>query len=156
MAPGSSISHWDISAFPNLLMEPSINPDLDEIDLTFHNFYDIGWFPQLAGVEPGAQALAFTHGPNPTPNGGTLRFRLPSAQRVRLALYDVSGRLDRIRAPTLVLHGDVDPLVPVENGRLLAERIAGAALVEYPGVGHIPEVEVADEFNRDLIRFLEA
>ena len=70
--------------------------------------------------------------------------------------HDVSGRLDRIRAPTLVLHGDVDPLVPVENGRLLAERIPGATLVEYPGVGHIPEVEIAERFNRDLIGFLEA
>jgi len=91
--PGSSVSHWDVSAFPNLLMEPSINPDLDELDLTFHNFYDIGWFPQLVNVEPGSDALAFTHGPNPTPNGGTLRFRLPSAQRVELTLFDVSGRV---------------------------------------------------------------
>ncbi len=46
--------------------------------------------------------------------------------------------------------------MPIENGRLLAERIPGAALIVYPGVGHIPEVEVADEFNRDVIRFLEA
>src|SRR5262249_32969385 len=28
VSPGSSYSHWDISAFPNLLMEPAINPDL--------------------------------------------------------------------------------------------------------------------------------
>jgi pimeloyl-ACP methyl ester carboxylesterase len=70
--------------------------------------------------------------------------------------HDVSDRLDRIRAPTLVLHGDVDPLVPVENGRLLAERIQGAKLIVYPQTGHIPEVERDEEFNRDLIRFLEA
>ena len=70
--------------------------------------------------------------------------------------HDVSARLDGIHAPTLVMHGDVDPLVPLENGRLLAERIAGAALIVYPRTGHIPEVERADEFNRDLIRFLEA
>ena len=55
------------------------------------------------------------------------------------------------------MHGDVDPLVPLENGRLFsAERIAGATLIVYPRTGHIPEVERADEFNRDLIRFLEA
>jgi pimeloyl-ACP methyl ester carboxylesterase len=70
--------------------------------------------------------------------------------------HDVSDRLDRIRAPTLVIHGDVDPLVRVENGRLLAERIPGATLIVYPGTGHIPEVERADEFNRDVIAFLEA
>lgn len=91
--PGSSVSHWDVSAFPNLLMEPSINPDLDEIDLTFHNFYDIGWFPQLAGVGgTDATSVAFSHGPNPSADGGTLRFRLPSSQRVELTMFDVSGR----------------------------------------------------------------
>jgi pimeloyl-ACP methyl ester carboxylesterase len=70
--------------------------------------------------------------------------------------HDVSGRLDRIGAPTLVLHGEADPLVPLANGERLAERIAGARLIVYPGVGHIPEVECAREFNHDLIEFIEA
>ena len=47
---GSSVSHWDTSAFPNLLMEPAINPDLTHqvttpTDLTFSLFKDIGWLP---------------------------------------------------------------------------------------------------------------
>ena len=46
-----------------------------------------------------------------------------------------------IRAPTLVIHGDADPLIPVENGRILADVIPGARLEILPGVGHI----VADE-----------
>jgi hypothetical protein len=93
--PGSSVSHFDVSAFPNLLMEPAINPDLSQnVDLTFHDFFDIGWFPQLVGV-PGADAapgLAFVHGPNPTRDGGTLRFRLAQPGNVELSLFDVSGR----------------------------------------------------------------
>ena len=68
--------------------------------------------------------------------------------------HDVADRLGEIRAPTLVIHGDADPLVRIENGRLLAERIPGARLVVYEGVGHIPEVECAEEFNRDLMAFL--
>ena len=45
---GSSVSHWDTSAFPNLLMEPAINGDLTHIvvppaDLTFTMLRDIGW-----------------------------------------------------------------------------------------------------------------
>ena len=45
---GSSVSHWDVSAFPNLLMEPTINGDLThEVtpphDLTFPLLQDIGW-----------------------------------------------------------------------------------------------------------------
>ena len=68
--------------------------------------------------------------------------------------HDVSGRLGEIVAPTLVIHGDVDPLVPVENGRHLARSIAGAELVVYPDTGHIPEVERYEEFNRDVAAFL--
>ncbi len=45
LEPGSSISHWDISAFPNLLLEPSINTDLafQQLDLTLFQLRDIGW-----------------------------------------------------------------------------------------------------------------
>ena len=43
--PGSSISHWDPVALPNLLMEPNINGDLPHgVDLTLAAFRDIGWF----------------------------------------------------------------------------------------------------------------
>jgi pimeloyl-ACP methyl ester carboxylesterase len=70
--------------------------------------------------------------------------------------HDVADRLGQIRARTLVLHGEVDPLVPVENGRHLARRIPGATLTIYPRTGHIPEVERAEEFNSDLLAFLEA
>ncbi len=46
--PGSSVSHWDTSAFPNQLMEPAINGDLlhsvvPPADLTFRLLQDIGW-----------------------------------------------------------------------------------------------------------------
>lgn len=43
--PGSSISHWDPIALPNLLMEPNISGDLPHgVDLTLAAFRDIGWF----------------------------------------------------------------------------------------------------------------
>ena len=44
--------------------------------------------------------------------------------------------LERIRAPTLVLHGDADPLVPVEAGKDTANHIAGAKLRIIPGMAH--------------------
>jgi 3-oxoadipate enol-lactonase len=68
--------------------------------------------------------------------------------------HDVAGRLGEITAPTLVIHGDADPLVRVENGRHLAAGIAGAELIVYEGVGHIPEVECFERFNDDLLAFL--
>ncbi len=46
----------------------------------------------------------------------------------------------RIGCPTLVLHGEADPVRPVEHGRDLAARIPGAALRTFPGMGHdLPE-----------------
>jgi 3-oxoadipate enol-lactonase len=68
--------------------------------------------------------------------------------------HDVADRLTQITAPTLVIHGDADPLVRIENGRYLADHIPGARLIAYEGVGHIPEVECDERFNRDLIEFL--
>lgn len=53
MAPGSSVSHFDVSAFPNALMEPAINGDLTHgVDLTLPAFRDLGWTPDedLDGV----------------------------------------------------------------------------------------------------------
>ena len=41
---GSSVSHWDVSATPNLLMEPAINTNLSaSVDLTLNQMADIGW-----------------------------------------------------------------------------------------------------------------
>jgi pimeloyl-ACP methyl ester carboxylesterase len=68
--------------------------------------------------------------------------------------HDVADRLGEITAPTLVIHGDADPLVRVENGRHLAANIAGAELIVYEQVGHIPEVECFGRFNDDLLAFL--
>ncbi len=67
----------------------------------------------------------------------------------------VADRLGQITAPTLVVHGDCDPLIPYPNGKYLAEHIKGARLITFPGVGHIPTIEAPERFNREVIEFLE-
>ena len=69
--------------------------------------------------------------------------------------HDVSSELERVTAPTLVIHGDIDPLVPPQNGAHLARRIPGARHLVYENVGHIPIIERADQFNRDVLAFLK-
>ncbi|MCA3243463.1 MAG: alpha/beta fold hydrolase [Rubrivivax sp.] len=49
---------------------------------------------------------------------------------------DRSALLRLITAPTLVIHGEADPLVPVAAGRELAQLIAGAESDFIPGMGH--------------------
>lgn len=46
------------------------------------------------------------------------------------------ARLGTIRAPTLVIHGQEDPLVPLEAGKHTAASIPGAKLMIIPGMGH--------------------
>jgi proline iminopeptidase len=53
-----------------------------------------------------------------------------------LATGDRREELARIRAPTLVIHGAQDPLLPLAAGRDTARHIPGARLIEYEGMGH--------------------
>ena len=68
--------------------------------------------------------------------------------------HDVSNRLGEIDKPTLVVHGALDPLIPVANGRNLAAKIKNARLIVYENTGHIPIIERAADFNRDVLEFL--
>ena len=62
--------------------------------------------------------------------------------------------LHRITAPTLVLAGDDDPIVPVANGRLLASRIPDARLHIVRGGGHLFLLEQANEVGAVIAEFL--
>ena len=53
-----------------------------------------------------------------------------------LASGDRRRQLAKITAPTLVIHGEADPLVPVAAGRDTAQHIKGAQLHVIPGMGH--------------------
>lgn len=61
------------------------------------------------------------------------------ARRQLLAIIADGSRADRlatINAPTLVIHGAADPLVPAANGRDVAERVAGARLEIIADMAH--------------------
>jgi len=55
--PGSSLSHWTVDAFPNLLMEPNINDGLNGVDLTAEQLKDVGW--TLLAVEEEMHQLIY-------------------------------------------------------------------------------------------------
>jgi pimeloyl-ACP methyl ester carboxylesterase len=68
--------------------------------------------------------------------------------------YDDGCQVERIDAPALVVHGDEDLIVPVENGRALAARLPNARYVELTGRGHNVPLEDPDTFNRLVLDFL--
>jgi 3-oxoadipate enol-lactonase len=55
--------------------------------------------------------------------------------------WEAYSRIAQINAPTILIHGETDMLIPPANGRLIAERIPGAKLVLIPRASHIFETD---------------
>ncbi|HSU16400.1 alpha/beta hydrolase [Longimicrobium sp.] len=68
---------------------------------------------------------------------------------------DVRPLLPRISAPTLILWGEKDGLVPLEAARELRAGIAGSRLLVIPNAYHNVMVDRPDEFNAALLSFLD-
>jgi 2-hydroxy-6-oxonona-2,4-dienedioate hydrolase len=64
------------------------------------------------------------------------------------------AKLASIHAPTLVLWGRQDELIPIASGEKLHDGIAGAKLVVFERCGHVPEIEKPAEFSQSLLEFL--
>jgi pimeloyl-ACP methyl ester carboxylesterase len=69
------------------------------------------------------------------------------------ATHNTVGRLGSIAAPTLIVHGENDMVIPSANGRLLAEAIPDAELKLWPGAGHLYTTD-EPEADRYVERFL--
>ncbi|HEX6745873.1 MAG TPA: alpha/beta hydrolase [Longimicrobium sp.] len=68
---------------------------------------------------------------------------------------DVRPLLPRITAPTLILWGEKDGLVPLDAARALRAGIPDSRLMVIRGAHHNPMIDRADEFNAALLRFLD-
>ena len=77
------------------------------------------------------------------------------AQLTGTSQWDGYDRLDRITSPTLVLHGELDALVPPDNGRILADRIPGAELVMVPEANHLLGTDQPERVSELLVSWLE-
>jgi pimeloyl-ACP methyl ester carboxylesterase len=75
-------------------------------------------------------------------------------QMFAINTFDASGRLSAVKAPTLVMHGDIDLLVPTPNGIALAEKVPGAQLHIIPGVAHMFFWEKPAESASAIVEFL--
>ncbi|HEY4025198.1 MAG TPA: alpha/beta fold hydrolase [Candidatus Dormibacteraeota bacterium] len=69
----------------------------------------------------------------------------------RLHTEPLDGDLGRVRAPTLVVAGELDALCPPRAGEIIAGAIAGARLEVVPGSGHQVELERPGELSRAIL-----
>jgi pimeloyl-ACP methyl ester carboxylesterase len=74
-------------------------------------------------------------------------------QAAAVASHDTYDRLNRIAAPTLVVHGEEDIFIPPANALVLAERVPGAELRLWPDAAHMYIVD-EPKADRDIARFL--
>lgn len=69
--------------------------------------------------------------------------------------HDILPLLPLVTSPTLIIWGDDDDITPFELSETFLERLPDARLVRMPGIGHLPMIDAADRFNREVIAFLE-
>lgn len=69
---------------------------------------------------------------------------------------DLKHRLAHIQAPTLVIWGEHDTIVPLALGHALVEQLSDGQFELVRGVGHVPMWEKPAEFNEIALRFLQA
>jgi pimeloyl-ACP methyl ester carboxylesterase len=85
------------------------------------------------------------------PAGGEILQRQMDA----IQAHDTYDRLHLITAPTLVLTGAEDILIPPENSKNLADRIPNAECIVIQGGGHQILIEQPEACNRAIIDFLQ-
>ena len=77
------------------------------------------------------------------------------AQAQGTASWSGLERLPDVRVPTLVLHGELDRLVPADNGRMLADVIPGAELALIPDANHILMTDQPEQVEKVLLDWLD-
>jgi len=78
------------------------------------------------------------------------------AQLQGIFAWEAYDRLPGISAPTLVVHGKTDQLVPVGTGKVIASRIPGARLVMLPHASHIFITDQPEASLKAIMDFLGA
>ena len=114
-------------------------------------------------VEHGKKVARTIGSPGYPPDAGRLEQR--TRENVRRSVYpegplrqmaaiiadgDRTKMLGKLDVPTLVLHGEDDPLIPVEHGQATAEAIPGATIKTIPGWGHDLPLELVGELADEI------
>jgi pimeloyl-ACP methyl ester carboxylesterase len=119
--------------------------DLDQFARAINPFiYDAGTSPQIVSEETASRLKWYASGDG------------YFAQLQAVIAWEAYSRLAQISAPTLVIHGENDRLVPAENGRRIAARIPGAKLVIIPDASHIFSADQPAATQAAILDFLDA
>ena len=76
------------------------------------------------------------------------------ARMEQVMLADPVPMLRQIRAPTLLLWGEKDAMIPVANAADYLKSLPDARLVTFPDLGHVPQEEAPDQVSAEVRKFL--
>ena len=72
-----------------------------------------------------------------------------------VGVHERSEQLDTIRVPCLLLWGSMDTVAPLENGRLLHQKIHGAEFRVFDDAGHPCYLDQPNLWHQELLSFLQ-
>ena len=119
----------------------------------------------LSGERPWGQPTRVWFAPSKEHDPATIEWvgrleRTAASPAAAVAFMRLGSELDvrhvppTIHVPTLVMHAPGDTIVPLAQGRWLAEQIEGARFVELAGQDHVPWFDVADQVVAETREFL--
>lgn len=141
--------HADPAALANLLPAPGVDP-IEQARRAFSVACGKAFLNSAAGQNVLAQAIAEMGNYPMTPMLTFMR------QGQAVAGFDSFARLGQIKAPTLIIHGDDDSIVPYGNAEVLRGAIAGSKTHTLKTAGHMFFWEMPDEAVRVAGDFLAA
>ncbi|MGZ7050219.1 MAG: alpha/beta fold hydrolase [Methanobacterium sp.] len=71
------------------------------------------------------------------------------------ARTDMTHVLPQIKVPTLIIVGENDNFTPIQSSKIMNEGIINSELKIISKAGHVSNLENTDEFNHNLLKFLE-
>ncbi len=68
---------------------------------------------------------------------------------------DLREKLKKITIPTLVIHGENDAIIPVDNGRYLADHLPESKWVSLQNQGHVLPITASEELAKEIMDFIQ-
>ncbi len=82
-----------------------------------------------------------------------------ASQDAAIALHLLTGEIDlrdelhRVTQPTLIIHGEADDIVPIDDARWLANKLPNSKLVSIKGAGHVPTMTCPTDVTREIYNY---
>ena len=99
-----------------------------------------------------AERVAYYHRPLKTRGGQLAALRA----RTQWSQFPVESELGKINAPTLIIWGAEDELIPLDAGRKMNMLIKGSELVTFEKCGHLPQEEMPERVLVEITKFVGA